>query len=142
VTGPKLMTLDEIRSRTFATVAEVAELLDGTDERTVRRAISDGQIPAIKVGTKTLIPVPRLLALIEPAAGQPEQLRAAAEPTSDAVAAAREILRGALRALEALSGDQARYQDIADQYITADQGDASGGLGVPPRLLKADHGAA
>src|SRR5690348_14382680 len=101
------MTLDELRSRTFVTVAEAAELLDGTDERTVRRAISDGQIPAIKVGTKTLIPVPRLLALIEPSAGpQDAPLRAVAAPAADAVSAAREILRGALRALEALTGEK------------------------------------
>ena len=41
--------------RLFASVPEVAGIL-GLDERTVRRAVADGQIPATKVGVRVLIP--------------------------------------------------------------------------------------
>lgn len=98
------MTPEELRQRNFITVKQTAEIL-GVDERTVRRGIDDGQVPAMKVGTKTLIIAPRLAALIDPAYSPPAPLPAVVETTSPgAIAAAAEILRGALRALEALAG--------------------------------------
>ena len=59
------MTLDEARSsaRAVLTVTEVAALLE-CDERTVRRACEDGQLPAIYVGRRILIVRERLLALL------------------------------------------------------------------------------
>ncbi|GAA2004400.1 hypothetical protein GCM10009799_34540 [Nocardiopsis rhodophaea] len=56
------MSIDELRSQLFATVAEAASVLR-SDERTVRRAIEAGHIPAVKVSNKTLIPVQALLKL-------------------------------------------------------------------------------
>lgn len=45
-----------LEGRLFATVPEVAEIL-GYDERTVRRGIKDGQIPATQVGATHRVPV-------------------------------------------------------------------------------------
>jgi excisionase family DNA binding protein len=45
------------------TIAATAEVLD-VDERTVTRAIQDGQLPAVRVGRRWLIPRLRLLALL------------------------------------------------------------------------------
>ncbi len=56
------MSVDELRTRLFATVAEAAPLLR-SDERTVRRAIEAGHIPAVRVSNKTLIPVRALFKL-------------------------------------------------------------------------------
>lgn len=58
------MTLDELRGRLFVSVPEAAAEVFRLDERTVRRAIADGQVPGVKVGNKTLIPVPKLLAML------------------------------------------------------------------------------
>lgn len=58
------MNLDEIRDKAVITVTEAAELL-GLDLRTVRHGCASGQIPSIKVGRRILIPVPRLLAMLE-----------------------------------------------------------------------------
>jgi excisionase family DNA binding protein len=46
----------------FTTVPVVAQLLD-LDERTVRRGIERGQLPAIRVGSTIRIPVADLLRL-------------------------------------------------------------------------------
>jgi excisionase family DNA binding protein len=58
------MTPEELRGRLFIGVPEAAAEVFEVDERTVRRAIADGQIPGVKIGNKTLIPVPKLLALL------------------------------------------------------------------------------
>ncbi len=60
------MTLDDLRTcpRAALTVTEVAALLD-VDERTVRRACEDQQLPAIHVGRRILLPTARLLALLD-----------------------------------------------------------------------------
>jgi excisionase family DNA binding protein len=50
------VSLDELDGRIFADVPEVARLT-GRDERTVRKACRDGEIPATKLGTKYMIPV-------------------------------------------------------------------------------------
>ena len=50
------MTLDEFSDRLFTGVAEAARILE-VDERTVRRAIAAGEIPATKVGARHMIPV-------------------------------------------------------------------------------------
>lgn len=133
------MTLDELRSRNFATVAEVAETFFGgqVDERTVRRAIADGQIQAVKVGAKTLVPVAPLLAMID----APEQPGTAAptppaEPGTDALAAVREVLRGALRALDVLTGYQGEDHNGDEHAVNAGQSDASGGRPLPPPALR------
>jgi excisionase family DNA binding protein len=47
---------DALGGRLFAGVPEIAELLE-SDERTVRRAIAAGEIPATRVGVKYMIPV-------------------------------------------------------------------------------------
>lgn len=108
------MTPDEVRSRNFLSVKETAAFLsDGEplDERTVRRAIAEGQIPSVKVGTKTLIPAAPLLALL--AVPDPSQPVAEA-PSADGVAVAAEIVRGALRALEALMAAPSISAEISE----------------------------
>jgi excisionase family DNA binding protein len=125
------VTPDEVRSRNFLSVKETAAFLsDGEplDERTVRRAIAEGQIPAVRVGTKTLIPAPSLLALLAvPDAPSP----VAEAPSSDAVAVVTEILRGALRALEALmatpsiSAGISEFPNAEARAVRAGKGDGS-----------------
>lgn len=56
-----LSTLRE-SSRAVITVAEAAKLLE-VDERTVRRACGDGQIPSLRVGVRLLIPREKFLDL-------------------------------------------------------------------------------
>lgn len=58
------MNLDDIRGKAVITVTEASELL-GLDTRSVRRGVELGDLPGIKVGRRILVPVPRLLALIE-----------------------------------------------------------------------------
>jgi excisionase family DNA binding protein len=58
-----------LEGRLFATVPQVAEIL-GYDERTVRKGIKDGSIPATQVGATARIPTAwiRQQALISEAA--------------------------------------------------------------------------
>jgi excisionase family DNA binding protein len=56
--------LDDIRGKAVITVTEAAELLS-LDPRSVRRGIQEGNLPGIKVGRRILIPVPKLLAMLE-----------------------------------------------------------------------------
>lgn len=93
-----MMTLDELRARNFVTVTEAAEFFGDCDERTVRRAIDSDQLAAVKLGTKTLIPVPPLLALLQVA----EQPAVPAAPgiNPELVAAALDMIRAGLRVLE------------------------------------------
>ena len=65
------MTLDDLRAShaTVLTVTQTARLLtdldgDHLDERTVRRACEDGQLPCVRVGRRLLIPREPLLALL------------------------------------------------------------------------------
>lgn len=65
------MTIEDLCSSTATvlTVAQVARLLtdmdgDQLDERTVRRACEDGQLPCVRVGRRLLIPRLPLLALL------------------------------------------------------------------------------
>lgn len=67
------MNLDELRGRLFLTVPEAAAEVFGVDERTLRRAITDGQVPGVKVGNKTLIPVPGLLRLLAADHGEDQE---------------------------------------------------------------------
>jgi excisionase family DNA binding protein len=60
-------TLHDLEGRNFATVPEVAGILR-YDVRTVRRAINDGEIPAVKAGATYRVPVAWLR---ERAAGAP-----------------------------------------------------------------------
>jgi excisionase family DNA binding protein len=59
------VTLDDLRASTKValTVTDVARLL-GLDERTVRRACEDGQLPCLRIGARRLIPREPLLALL------------------------------------------------------------------------------
>jgi excisionase family DNA binding protein len=118
------MTPDELRSRNFITVQQAAADVFHVDERTIRRGIEEGQIPAVKIGTKTLISAPQLAEMIAPTATPGQVSLAAVNSTGpDMVAMAAEILRGALRALEALTSagyangpvppDQAAANDTA-----------------------------
>lgn len=59
------MTLDEIRDRTTITVPEAAEVL-GISRWAGYRAAEVDQIPTLRLGRRLLVPVPRLLALLEP----------------------------------------------------------------------------
>ena len=61
------MNLDDLRSSKSAawTVTQVAQLL-ALDERTVRRAASDGQLPCLKVGRRLLLPTAALRQLLCP----------------------------------------------------------------------------
>lgn len=77
------MNLDDLRARLFVTVPEAAAGVFGVDERTLRRAIADGQVPGVRIGAKTLIPVPALLRLLG-AAGSGE-----GQPGDDAAVAVR-----------------------------------------------------
>jgi excisionase family DNA binding protein len=54
--GPVTLEDLEAEGRHFAAVPVVASILDA-DPRTVRRAIKDGQIPAVKVGATYRVPV-------------------------------------------------------------------------------------
>jgi excisionase family DNA binding protein len=70
------LDLADLRARLFTTVPVVADLLD-LDERTVRRGIQRGELPAVRVGNTLRIPVAAVLRLAgidptteaEPAAG-------------------------------------------------------------------------
>lgn len=91
------MTLDEVRASTATvlTVTQTARLLsdldgDTPDERTVRRACEDGQLPCIRVGKRILIPREQLLALIS----APNNSESA--PATDAPIATLEPAEGAL----------------------------------------------
>lgn len=59
------MTLDDLRAsrRATLTITDVAGLLE-VDERTVRRACEEGQLPCIRVGRRLLIPREPLLSLL------------------------------------------------------------------------------
>lgn len=59
------MNLDQLRAgdKAAVTVTDVARLL-GVDERTVRRACEDGDLPSIRVGRRVLLPRLPLLALL------------------------------------------------------------------------------
>lgn len=61
------MNLDGLRASNAAamTVTQVASLLE-LDERTVRRACEDGQLPCLHVGRRLLIPTEPLRALLCP----------------------------------------------------------------------------
>ncbi|MER7362660.1 MULTISPECIES: helix-turn-helix domain-containing protein [Nonomuraea] len=50
------MTIEELGDKLFATVPEVGRILRA-DERTIRKAIGEGQIPATKVGAIHRVPV-------------------------------------------------------------------------------------
>lgn len=58
------MTIESIRDRVTITVPEAAALLHISDQ-TAYRAIERGDLPALRLGRKLLVPVPRLLALLE-----------------------------------------------------------------------------
>ncbi|MBX6765931.1 MAG: helix-turn-helix domain-containing protein, partial [Actinomadura rubrobrunea] len=129
------MTPDELHGRNFLSVRETAEFFASDqpcDERTVRRAIEQGQIPAVKIGAKTLVPVAPLLALVEaPATVTADARTDAVSPTAEAISAVREILCGALRALDALTGHQGQDHDTSSETATPGHDTAAGEPDIP-----------
>jgi excisionase family DNA binding protein len=87
------VTLDDLvaSDRAAWTVTDVAKLLD-LDERTVRRAAADGQLPCIHVGRRLLIPRLPLIALL---GGVETPNNSAAASTKDAAHATTEPVEGA-----------------------------------------------
>lgn len=90
------MNLDDLRASTAAVLsvtqaASILRDLDGNtlDERTVRRACRDGQLPCIFVGARLLIPREPLLALLT------TPLHNGAEPRQDSATATLEPVEGA-----------------------------------------------
>lgn len=57
------MTLADLRGRATITVEEAADLL-GMGRNQVYAACQNGQLPALKLGARWVVPVPRLLALL------------------------------------------------------------------------------
>jgi excisionase family DNA binding protein len=55
--------LPRLRGRATVTVEEAAKLL-GISRAPAYRAVKAGQIPAIRVGGRLLVPVPKLLAML------------------------------------------------------------------------------
>jgi excisionase family DNA binding protein len=95
------MTLDELRRspRAALTVTEVAALLE-VDERTVRRACEDGQLPALHVGRRILIPRERLLPLLTtPTHTEGPDATSGPTATTEAVEEPRYVTKDALRAV-------------------------------------------
>jgi len=85
------MTLDDLRTCQDAalTVTAVAGLLH-LDERTVRRACKEGDLPCLKVGARLLIPTePLRTALLT------SPLHNGAEPHQDSATATHEPVEGA-----------------------------------------------
>jgi excisionase family DNA binding protein len=83
---PGRTTLSDLAGQTFTGTPEVASIL-GRDERTIRRAIEAGKIPASRIGSKWAVPV----AWLRQQAGEPEP-----SPDVDALAdqvAARVLTR-------------------------------------------------
>jgi len=63
------MTFAELATRATITVPEAGEVL-GIERKTVYEAIRRGQIPALHLGRRVLIPVPQLLALLNGSDGE------------------------------------------------------------------------
>jgi hypothetical protein len=65
------MTLDELRTcgKAFIGVPAAIGLFDDLDARTLRAAISDGQLPGVHVGRRVFVSVPGLLAILDPRHG-------------------------------------------------------------------------
>jgi hypothetical protein len=71
------VTLDDLGGQNFTGVPEAAAILGGCDPRTIRSEIRAGRIPAIRVGTKWMVPIAWLR----------EQVLGGIQPTQPAVAA-------------------------------------------------------
>ena len=71
------VTLDDLDGQNFTGVPEAAAILGGCDPRTVRAEIRAGRIPAIRVGTRWMVPVAWLR----------EQVLGGTQPTEHAAAA-------------------------------------------------------
>lgn len=66
ITSPEVPTLETLRTSTAYTITrqEAAAVL-GVDPRTVTAGIAEGNIPAIKLGRRVVIPRAKFLALFE-----------------------------------------------------------------------------
>lgn len=96
------MNAESLRAKRFATPAEVAAFFGDTDVRTVRRAVEEGELPSVRLGSKILIPTAPLLAMLAvPEENAPPAPASAAVP-EDAVRVAVSTIRGALDALDGL----------------------------------------
>jgi len=97
---PHMTTLNDLAGQTFADVPQVADII-GRDERTVRRAIESGKIPATQIGSKWSVPV----AWLREQAGTPE-------PSPDVDELADQV---AARVLARLARILARAADVGDE---------------------------
>lgn len=61
------ITVNDLRGRTVITVEEAAAVL-GIGRTAAYEAVRRGQVPALRLGRRVLVPVPRLLALLGEAA--------------------------------------------------------------------------
>jgi excisionase family DNA binding protein len=95
-----MTALGDLGDRMFAYVPEAAQIL-GRDERTVRRAIRNGQVPAAKTGTRYLVPTAWLRAQAG-VSGPPPAAPAVLDPDALAELVADRVVRRVLGMLAAL----------------------------------------
>lgn len=61
----RLSTLTELRNSDRATVSvEEAAALLGISLGSARKAVRNGEVPALRLGSRWLVPVPKLLAML------------------------------------------------------------------------------
>ena len=60
----KTLTLSDVRTRATITVPEAGQIL-GIGRDAAYRAAANGQLPTLTLGRRIVVPVPRLLALLE-----------------------------------------------------------------------------
>lgn len=58
------MTLDELRGRATCSVEEAAQIL-GIGRRLAYESARRGELPTLRLGSRVLVSVPRLIALVE-----------------------------------------------------------------------------
>ena len=58
------LNMEDLRGRTTVSVPEAGALL-GLSKNTSYQAAKNGDIPVLKIGHRLVVPVPRLLALLE-----------------------------------------------------------------------------
>lgn len=80
------MTPDELNSRNFISVRVAADVLGGVDERSIRRAIARGEIPAIQVGQRRMVPTAWLRSQIDQSAPASSHRQSDIDQLADLVA--------------------------------------------------------
>jgi excisionase family DNA binding protein len=100
------LTIEDVRSRSTITVEEAADLL-GIGRKLAYDAVNSGELPAIKIGTKLLVVVPKLLQILgvdedanrglEAGRAVLDRCHAAAEERARQAAEDRQLGRGVTR---------------------------------------------